>query len=207
MSYITRRKILIAGYCLIVAGSIMSLNGSRDSRLFARSACVDNQISNKKFISATVFNVVGNTINAVDPRSKQPVVIKVSPKFVLWKGTRSNNLSPLIQGDLIFATLELQPDGSFQATEIYANLFNRYGRILNLKGSNFTLFVAKSGVHPERAINIIVEPNTIIHLDGKKGTGGNGTISNLESGRFAQVIGVELPDSHVQATRIYIYIY
>jgi hypothetical protein len=141
--------------------------------------------------SCKVVAISGTIIYASDSKG-QRLTLRLDNNSVIWKGRESRELSVLQPGDFFYATLE--PGSPGVVRKLYANIVNHYGRIVGVQGNEFDLLIYKPG--PTNSIvTVTVDRDTIIHNQR----------TSIAQADFMQVVGLELPNGKVKATRLFLY--
>lgn len=150
------------------------------------------------FASGRIVAVQDDTIYAANENG--PVVLRLASTSDIWKGAHGLDRSVLTPGDSIFASGQVGVDGSITVKDLYANIVNYYGRIIRVDGTEFELL-------PYQPTPLSWTLNAEIEKTGR-GTiinNGLGSVDDLRTDRFVQMVGLQQSDGRVVATRIWIY--
>jgi uncharacterized protein DUF5666 len=137
-----------------------------------------------------VYLNTGSWINALHTDSKTEI----------WKGKIFHDLSPLKSGDDVLAKCRKDSAANLIVIEIWDNLVNFYGVITQIGGDSFEVFTnpnadPKSAYKKERKV-VVVDVETVFQSSAKE---------DLKVGRGVQVVGLDMKDGKVSATRVTIY--
>lgn len=131
----------------------------------------------------------------------QSLAVYTGEHTEVWKGKTFHDLSPLELGDDIFARCRKDDAGKLIALEIYANITNFFGIITNVRGhDSFELFTNPNAdpnsADPKEDKIVYVDADTVFS---------SGTATDLKIGRGVQVVGSDLGNGKVRATRLFVY--
>ena len=115
----------------------------------------------------------------------------------IWKKTTSQDFSAVRVGDEIWVRGFRVSESELVATEVYANITRITGRITNVNRNEFEVDIFDvSGNRRGEVSTVIVDTLTV--------TGRNVSlsVSDLQRGRYVEVIGLKLPDGKIGATRV-----
>ena len=143
----------------------------------------------------TVESVSGDTLY-VKIRA-EIVMLYAESQTAVWKGERFHDFSPLKAGDAISVDATRDSRGRLTATSIWANITNFCAMITSSKGDAFEVLTnfdadTYSGYRKENKL-LLVDANTVFESSSK---------AELKSGRMVWVVGLDLKDGKVRATRI-----
>jgi len=133
----------------------------------------------------------------INERGDVPVTVRVWGGTRIWKG-EVTDLAALEPGDFLYLRAMPEPDGTFTATKIWANIANLMGTVNAVKHDGFELRIdGHAHTGPERRIVVRFHPNMLIN-DNPGGT------PRLRPGQPVQVLGVIERDGTLKATRIWV---
>jgi Domain of unknown function (DUF5666) len=149
-------------------------------------------------VIGTVESVSGNIIHVKTGAS--PITIHSDGQTEIWKGRTFHDLSPLKVGDNITARCRWDGPGKLVALSIWANITNFYGVITSVNADSFEV-LTNPNADPQSAYRkehkvIYVDADTIFEASAKE---------DLKIGRGVQVVGLDLKDAKVQASRLTVY--
>lgn len=120
------------------------------------------------------------------------IAVRLAPGGTAWKKSIRSDFSAIMPGDRLLMRGRQGPSGTFVASKVWANIVSFHGRIINVKGEQYEVRADHSGM--VRAVR--VGPSTLGLSAAPVAPG------ELDVGRGVQVIGLELPDGSVEATRV-----
>jgi len=149
-------------------------------------------------VIAVVENISGNAIHA--RTSTESITIHSDARTEVWKGKTFHDLSPLKSGDDISARCRRDSSGKLIAISIWANITNFFGVIVRTTGDRFEAQMNPNAdprsAYPKGKKIVLVDSDTIFESSAKE---------DLMAGRGVQVIGLDLKNGSVQATRVTVY--
>jgi hypothetical protein len=157
---------------------------------------VAQPVSNQRIpLIGTVESVSGETMY-VKVRT-EVVALYADNETAVWKGQKFHDLSPLKAGDAVSVDAVRDSRGRLVAISIWANVLNFCAVITSAKGDAFEVLTnfdadTYSGYRKEKKL-VLVDGSTVFE-SGSKG--------DLKSGRVVSVVGLDLKNGRVQATRI-----
>lgn len=129
------------------------------------------------------------------------VVLHISQETELWKGDTSRRI-PVEIGDWVKAWGPRRADGSHDVEKMWVNIINLQGIASQVeKGEKTAKFHHKDGRLGTHVVT--ADEQTFVVPHGEKETTYNRAI-DIRDGQFVQVIGLELKDKTVRATRIFL---
>jgi Domain of unknown function (DUF5666) len=149
-------------------------------------------------VSGTVENVSGDLIyvNA----GSWLVAVQADDHTQVWKGKTFHDLSPLNAGDEIAARCRRDASGKLVAEAIWINIVSLSGVITRVNIDSFEVFT-NPDADPQSAYRkenkfIRFDPDTVFQ---------SGERDDLKLGRAVQIIGLDLRNGVILATRVWIY--
>lgn len=118
----------------------------------------------------------------------------------VWKGKVFHDLSPVVVSDDIIARCRIEPSGKLVAQPMWLNIVNSYGVITKVADDGFEVFT-NPNADPESAYKketkkVVVDADTAFESSAK---------DDLKPGRGVQIVGVDLRDGRIFATRVTVY--
>jgi hypothetical protein len=149
-------------------------------------------------VVGTVESVTGNIVYINTGPWITP--LHTDDHTAIWKGKIFHDLSALKSGDDVLAKCRKNSAGNLIAIEIWDNITNFYGVITKVDGDSFEVFTnpnadPKSAYKKERKV-VVVDAETVFQSSAKE---------DLKVGRGVHVVGLDLKDGKVSATRLTIY--
>jgi Domain of unknown function (DUF5666) len=140
--------------------------------------------------------VSGTTIHA--RTGDRPITIYADDHVEFWKGKTFHGLSQLRAGDQITCSVHKDPSGKLAAIHIDDNIVNFSGVITRVDGNRFELFTNPNAdpasAYKKETKTVEYDADTI--FDCSK-------TPNVEAGHDAQVVGLDLRNGTVRATRMW----
>jgi hypothetical protein len=153
--------------------------------------------SNHLIISVvgTVKGISGNTI-VVDSGAKVTAVI-ADKRTEIWKGKTFHNLSPIQIGDDFSARCRADASGKLVAGVIWLNIVNFFGVITKVDGDGFEMLTNPNAdpqsAYVKKKLKVSVDADTLFDASAKE---------DLKPGRDVQMVGLDLKDGNIRATRL-----
>jgi len=147
------------------------------------------------------------TVTAVDPHiihaSSGPqgtltsLTITLAAGARVWKKTTSQDFSAIRIGDEITVRGYRVAQGELSATDVYANITRITGVITKVNRDQFEVNVYNVSGKPRGELTTVI-------VDGQTVTSRNLSLSmsEVQRGRYVEIIGLKLPDGKVVATRV-----
>lgn len=128
------------------------------------------------------------------------VIVDVTTAELIWKG-RADAFEDLTVGDHVYVNGTVRSDGVVEAKFLEANLVQLRGRLDLLNQSGFTMSDDRSGV---RQVRLDGQSVLEVSRNGVRVSGAAARLSADDVGAQATVIGLQLADGTVRATKIWI---
>ncbi len=148
------------------------------------------------FVAAT-----GNLVYAVNEEGF--FSFRVSDDAVVWKGREvrgTAGLSMLHAGDRIYVSGDSDPSGGLVAKQICANIVNFFGLIVRVSREGYEVLLqprsSNAKNHKDEIKSFIWNNDTVV---------GMGSLGDIRTGRYAQTVGLALPNGKILATRVFVY--
>ncbi len=192
MGQISRRRFLqaiaVCSGALAVQAALVPHASGRDSEVSEDGTL---------FLEGEVLALDGlqHTV-VINERGQAPVTLQVSSDTRIWKGGVTE-LNSLEFGDFSYVRALPGPDGTFEATKIWANIANLIGTVAAAETEGFQLLI--DGYARE-------EPGSLITVRYRSGMILNdtpGLTPNLSVGQPVQALGVVEKDGTLSATRMW----
>jgi Domain of unknown function (DUF5666) len=151
------------------------------------------------FWMGRVTAVDKNKIQASSPRqgTLSNMTITLATGARIWKKTTSQDFSAVRVGDEISVRGHRVSQGELVATQVYVNITRITGRITNVNGNEFEVDIFDvSGKRRGETTTVIVDAQTVTGRDVSL------SMSDLQKGRYVEIIGLKLPDGKIAATRV-----
>jgi len=143
---------------------------------------------------ARVESVSGRTICAFD--GSGPFTLHASDPVKVWKGKLHSDLSPLRPGDIIGVRLHKDAAGEYVADEIWANIVSIHAVVSRVVGDRSEVVLNPQAKKPETRTVVWTRDGTEFE---------NSLPEDIRPGRSLFVIGLDLGDGVIQASRIVVY--
>jgi hypothetical protein len=195
MTRITRRRFLqsiaLGSGALITQMALepaRMLVGPGDQNVEDRTIFLEGDISTVDLSQGTLV---------INERGEVPVRLRISSSTRIWKG-EVTDLAALEPGDFLYLRALPEPDGTFIATKIWANIANLMGTVSALENNGFQLRI-DGHVHEgvERLITVRFRAGLVVNDNP-------GITPALHPGQPVQVLGVVEKDGTLSATRIWV---
>jgi hypothetical protein len=151
-------------------------------------------------VIGTVRSISGNQIN-VESESRI-IVVRTDNHTEVWKGKTSHDLALIHVGDDFAGRCRADASGRLLADLIELNVIAFFGVVTRVDGGgdSFEIFTnpkadPQSGYEKKR-LRVLVDADTIFTASAKE---------DLKTGREVQMVGVDLKDGAVRATRLTVY--
>ncbi len=194
MAVVDRRSFVRS---VAVVGGAGLVGGLALLKPLSRNILAQQATAQSVFLTGRIVAVAGDVIYAAD--SKGPLTLYVSDKTSVWKGKDVSDLGVLRPGDFFYATAEASLGGRLTVKKLYANIVNYYGLLTAANGNQLQILVYRVGP-TDLFVRAKIDAETIVYRRG-----GTGSSSDVIQGRFVQMVGLELPDGVVKATRLWVY--
>jgi hypothetical protein len=149
-------------------------------------------------VVGTVSRISGNTI-LVDSGAKVTGVI-ADEYTEFWKGKTFHDLSPVQIGDDLFARCRSDASGKLVAEVIWLNIVNFFGVITKVDGGGFEMLTNPNAdpqsAYVKKKLKVTVDADTLFEASAKE---------DLKLGRGVQMVGLDLKNGTVMATRLTVY--
>lgn len=133
----------------------------------------------------------------INERGEAPVSLWISSNTRIWKG-EVTDLAALEPGDFLYLRALPEPDRTFTATKIWANIVNLMGTVSAVESGGFQLRIDG---HPhggsERIIAVRFRPDLLVNDVP-------GPAPDLRPGQPVQALGVIEQDGSLAATRMWV---
>jgi hypothetical protein len=114
----------------------------------------------------------------------------------VWRKTESRDFAGVLAGEQVYFRGEPDVFGNIVADQVYINITNFYGQIIEVRGNEYQVLVNGRGGQVRR---VIVDSETM------RGGPSPFSISDIQVGRMVQTVGFLLQDGRVAATRVTVY--
>ena len=146
----------------------------------------------------TVKGITGSTIS-VDSGSQFTTAVTDGDTEV-WKGKTFHDLSPVQIGDDFSARCRADSLGRIVAEVIWLNIVNFFGVITKVEGGSFEMLTNPNAdprsAYVKKKLTVVVDADTLFDASA---------MEDLRPGREAQMVGLDLKNGAVRATRLTIY--
>jgi hypothetical protein len=151
-------------------------------------------------VIGTVRSISGNQINVES--GSRIIVVRTDNHTEVWKGKNSHDLALIHVGDDFAGRCRADASGRLLADLIELNVIAFFGVVTRVDGGgdSFEIFTnpkadPQSGYEKKR-LRVLVDADTIFTASAKE---------DLKTGREVQMVGVDLKDGAVRATRLTVY--
>ena len=149
-------------------------------------------------VIGTVKAIAGNVISVASGTRMEMVVTDGNTE--VWKGKTYHDLSPVQIGDDFSARCRRDASGRLVAEVIWLNIVNYFGVITKVNSDTFEM-LTNSNADPNSAyvkkkLKLLVDGDTIFDASAKE---------DLRPGRGVQMVGLDLKNGTVRATRLTVY--
>jgi hypothetical protein len=153
-------------------------------------------------IVGTVQSVSGNTvyINSSGGGPNGLVALSTDARTEVWKGREFHDLSPVTAGDRVAARYHADASGNPVIDAMWLNISNISAVITKVTGNTFEV-LTNPNADPQSAYR---KENKTIEVDVDT-TFESSAQEDLIPGRNVQVVGLELGNGAIQATRVTVY--
>jgi hypothetical protein len=149
-------------------------------------------------VIGTVKGISGNAI-LVDGGAQVTTVV-ADERTEIWKGKTFHNLSPLQIGDDLSARCRADASGRLVAEVIWLNIVNFFGVITKVDGGGFEMLTNPNAdpqsAYVKKQLKATVDADTLFEASAKE---------DLKLGRGVQMVGLDLKNGTVMATRLTVY--
>ena len=155
--------------------------------------------ANAQTIESKSGVVTGIDHNAIYLRgSTGPIAIKTGSSTRIWKGDDGVDITLIRTGDEVLARGIRGADGTFTASEIWANITSLDGVIESIDANSLTIRTIRNDETSE-LLRVTITEKTLASRENflKR--------EDLKPGRVVHVIGLVLDDGTVQASRLVVY--
>lgn len=195
MTRITRRRFLQS--IALGSGALVAQIAFESARVLAGSrdqSADDGTI----FMEGDIIAVdLARSMLVINERGETLVNLRVVSSTRIWKG-KVTDLVALEPGDFLYLRALPEPDGTFTATKIWANIANLMGTVSAVENGGFQLRIdghAHEG--QERLITVRFHPDLVVN--------DNPVVTPaLQPGQPVQVLGVVERDGVLKATRMWV---
>lgn len=155
----------------------------------------------EKIIKGTIVEIDENHIVA-DNSARGLIKLHVSPETRIWKGKWNSDL-PIEVGDFFYGYGEPNEDGTvYEMEQMEVNIVSLRGGVLSIERVSKGLQVQLDEVHKDKSYLVHITQETLIL--GQDGEFPFGEVPlGLQPGDGVQVIGLQLKDGSVLATRVF----
>lgn len=195
MTRITRRRFLQT--IALGSGTLVAQTALDPSHTLAQTA-------NRTLGDGTIF-LEGDIVTidraqstlVINERGETPVTLRVSGDTRIWKG-EVTNLAALEPGDFLYLRALPEPDSTFTATKVWANIANLMGTVDTVEQGGFQLRIdGHPHGSPERIIAVRFRPDMLVN-------DAPGPAPDLRPGQPVQALGVIEQDGSLAATRMWV---
>jgi hypothetical protein len=118
----------------------------------------------------------------------------------IWKGKTFHDLAPVQIGDDFSARCRADASGKLVAEIIWLNIVNFFGVITKVDGDSFEMLTNPNAdpqsAYVKRTLKVSVDADTVFDSSAKE---------DLKVGREVQMVGLDLRNGRVRATRLTVY--
>jgi hypothetical protein len=143
-----------------------------------------------------VVAVEGQTIYL--STSEGPLTASLGSNVDIWKKNTRRDLSDIVAGDMVLVSGNLNSSGTLVADKVWANIASFYGLIVSVAGNQYEVLLYQPQPNGQR-MTVIFDSNVM------NAFGAPMPRTDIQVGRFAQTLGVGLPDGRVDATKVVVY--
>jgi uncharacterized protein DUF5666 len=149
-------------------------------------------------VVGTVKGVTGQAI-LVDGGTQATTIVS-DERTEFWKGKTFHDLSPVQIGDDLSARCRADASGNLVAEVIWLNIVNFFGVITQVDGGGFEMLTNPNAdpqsAYVEKKLKVTVDADTLFEASAKE---------DLKLGRGVQMVGLDLKNGTVMATRLTVY--
>ena len=149
-------------------------------------------------VIGTVKAFAGNVISVATGTRMERVVSDGHTE--VWKGKTYHDLSPVQIGDDFSARCRRDASGKLVAEVIWLNIVNYFGVITKVNGDTFEMLTNPNAephsAYVKKKLKVLVDGDTIFDASVKE---------DLRPGRGVQMVGLDLKNGTVRATRLTVY--
>ena len=149
-------------------------------------------------VIGTVKAISGNVISVETGAGMENVVTDAHTE--IWKGKTFHDLSPVQIGDDLSARCYRNASEKLVADVIWLNIVNFFGVITAVKGDSFEMLTNPNAdpdsAYVKKTLKVSVDADTIFEASAKE---------DIRVGRGAQMVGLDLRNGTIRATRLTIY--
>jgi hypothetical protein len=151
-----------------------------------------------KSVIGTVESVSGKVIYV--QTGLQVLTLTATDRTEVWKGKVFHDLSPVAVGDDITARCRMDVAGKLVAETVWLNIVNLFAVITKTGDNEFEMF-ANPNTDPQSAYKkefklVAIDADTIFEASARE---------DLKQGRNVQVMGSDLKNGTIHATRVTVY--
>jgi hypothetical protein len=149
-------------------------------------------------VVGTVKSISGSTIYVES--GAQVTTVVAEERTEVWKGRVFHDLAPVEIGDDFSARCRADASGKLVAEVIWLNIVNFFGVITKVDGDSFEMLTNPNAdphsAYVKRKLNVTVDADTLFDASAKE---------DLKLGREVQMVGLDLRNGAVRATRLTVY--
>ena len=149
-------------------------------------------------VVGTVKAISGHVISV--ETGAQITSVFASEHSEIWKGKVLHDLSPVQIGDDFSARCRADASGRLVAEVIWLNIVNFFGVITKVDGGDFEMLTNPNAdphsAYVKEKLRVSVDADTLFDASAKE---------DLKPGREAQMVGLDLKNGTIKATRLTVY--
>ena len=131
--------------------------------------------------------------------SDGPLTVVLGTQTQVWKGRNLQDFAEIRPGDQILVRGRQDATGRMIAANVWANIISVYGMVVGLNDSGFQI-LPYSPEPTGSLTSVVVDANTLGQLQERV------SMTNIQKGRFVQVIGAAAQNGKIQAARVLVYV-
>lgn len=175
---------------------------SSDVMVADESPSSNPRVPLEKIIGGTVVEINEDYVVA-DSSAHGLVTLYISPETRIWKGKWDSDL-PIEVGNFFYGYGEPKENGTvYEMEQMEVNIVSLRGGVLNVEKTSEGLDVQLDESREGRAYLIRITSETLISKPGREDVPFGETSLDLQPGDGVQIIGLQLKDGSVVATRVF----
>jgi hypothetical protein len=149
-------------------------------------------------VIGTVKGISGNQIRVES--GQRILAVATDERTEIWRGKTFHDLSPIQIGDDFSARCRADASGKLVAEVIWLNIVNFFGVITKVDGGGFEMLTNPNAdphsAYVKKQLKVSVDADTLFDSSAKE---------DLKLGRDVQMVGLDLKDGTIRATRLTVY--
>ena len=146
-----------------------------------------------------IVNGISGNVISVDA-GERVTAVSADERTEFWKGKTFHDLSPVQIGDDLTARCRADASGKLVAEVIWLNIVNFFGVITQVDGGGFEMLTNPNAdpqsAYVKKKLKVTVDADTLFEASAKE---------DLKLGRSVQMVGLDLKNGIVMATRLTVY--